>query len=149
MSNILKGIAILILLTAIPFTSVGSITIAIENQNGTAITENVTAVFLDENKKDIVTIDLKHKQSWGNHLHWWSHNKHKTSLLHPNEMKRVTSAYITAENCEEFTLPIVLKATYNAPSPAPHGGGLAYWLYEFKDTVQLQCKPFKPEDNKE
>lgn len=149
MSNILKGIAILILLTAIPFTSVGSITIAVENQNGVPITKEVTAVFLDEDKDNIVTIDLEHPQSWSNHLHWWSHNKHKTSLLHPNDMKRVAFVYITAENCEEFTLPITLKATYNAPSPAPHGGGLAYWLYDFKDTVQLQCKAFETEDNKE
>ncbi len=124
---------------AMPLTSVSSITITLENQDGKNITKNAMASFLDEHEQKIVDIELEKPPSWDNNINWWAHSEHPTSLLLPSDARRVNKVVIGAMHCEPVTLPVVLTSTYNAPSIMPHGAGPAYMYYEFNRIVRLQC----------
>lgn len=124
---------------ALPFTSVSSITIALEDQRGAKITTDGRALFQDADGRAIVEIALGEPQSWDNNIHWWAHSNHETSTLRPRNARRATRVAISARGCTPLVLPIALQGRYVPPSLAPHGGGRAYMLYEFKGTARLNC----------
>jgi hypothetical protein len=124
---------------ALPLTSVSSVTIALEDQNGRKITANARASFLDSNGRAIVEVVLGELPSWDNNIHWWAHSSHETSKLRPEDARRAKSVVISAQECAPFTLPIELQGQYVPPSLSPHGGGRAYMLYEFSETARLNC----------
>lgn len=124
---------------ALPLTSVSSITIALEDQRGGRITADGRAAFLDADGRAIVEIALGQTPSWDNNVHWWAHSTNETSRLRPGDARRATSVAISAAGCARLTLPIALEGRYVPPSLAPHGGGRAYMLYEFKGTARLMC----------
>jgi hypothetical protein len=137
LSALIGGGAILL---SLPLTSVAVLTITVLNQNEQKMTANVTATFLDHHDKPIVEITSKTPGSWDNNLHWWTHSSHSTSKLRPADAMRAASALIQASDCEAATLPIKLKRTYEPMSIAPHGGGAAYFIYKFDQSVILQCR---------
>lgn len=124
----------------VPFTTVATITLALEDTQGKPVERHASADFLDAGGAVITTIKLDDKlPSWANNLHWWSHSRSDQSRLRPRDMLRVTSAMVRAEGCAPQQVPVQLQATYEPTSLAPHGGGLAYRLYDFKQTVKLDC----------
>jgi hypothetical protein len=138
-----KALAFLLLLLvgycAVPLTSVSSITIAVEDENGGKITENAVASFLDSDGRAIVDIALGELPSWDNNIHWWAHSSHEISKLRPEDARRARTALISAEGCAPLKLPIELQSEYVPPSLMPHGGGRAYMLYEFTGAARLNC----------
>lgn len=127
-------------LLSLPLTSVAVLTITVLDQNNQKMTANVTATFLDRHGKPIVNITSKTPGSWDNNLHWWTHSSHSTSKLRPTDAMRAASVLIQASDCDTATLPIKLKRTYEPMSIAPHGGGAAYFIYKFDQSVILQCR---------
>ena len=125
---------------SLPLTSVAVLTVVVLDQNNQKITNYVTATFLDHVGKPIVEITPKTPGSWDNNLHWWAHSSHSTSKLRPADAMRAASVLIVADNCDEATLPVKLERTYEPMSLAPHGGGSAYYVYKFDETVVLQCR---------
>src|SRR5688572_16359967 len=122
-----------------PLTSVSTITIALQDQNGRKIAANARASFLDADGREIVEIALGEPPSWDNNIHWWAHSSHEASTLRPEDARRARSAVISAQGCAPLTLPIALQGQYVPPSLSPHGGGRAYMLYEFNGTARLEC----------
>lgn len=124
---------------ALPLISVSSITIALEDQRGAKITTDGRASFQDADGRAIVEIALGELPSWDNNIHWWAHSNHETSTLRPGDARRATSVAISVRGCAPLMFPIALHGRYIPPSLAPHGGGRAYMLYEFKGTARLNC----------
>ena len=122
---------------ALPLTSVSSVTIALEDQNGKKITGSALASFLDVDGRAIVDIALGELPSWDNNIHWWAHNSSEESKLRPEDARRARSVLVTAQDCAPLTLPIELHGQYVPPSVMPHGAGPAYMLYEFSGTARL------------
>ena len=143
MKKIVALLALLLCLLAgycaLPLTSVSVITIALEDNNGRRITGNAKAMFRDADGKPIVEIALGAPPSWSNNIHWWAHSSNSESVLRPADARRATSAVIEAQGCAPLTLPIELQRQYVPPSLAPHGGGRAYMLDEFRATARLDC----------
>ena len=124
----------------LPLTSVAVLTISVFDQNNRKMTSNVTATFLDRRGEHIVRITSKTPGSWDNNLHWWTHSSHATSKLRPADARRTASVLIEADDCNSTTLPINLTRTYEPMSIAPHGGGAAYFIYKFDQSVNLKCR---------
>jgi hypothetical protein len=124
---------------ALPLTSVSAITITLENQGGEPIAGTARASFVDGEGGKIVDVALGELPSWQNNIHWWAHSSHATSLLRPEDARRAMSVLIEAEGCAPLTVPMELHGQYVPPSLMPHGGGRAYMLYEFAQTVRLEC----------
>ena len=142
--KVLALVLILVLCTlvaycALPLTSVSAITITLEDERGEPIAGNARASFLDGEGRKIVDVVLGELPSWDNNIHWWAHSSHEASLLRPEDARRAESALIEAEGCAPLTLPVELDGSYVPPSIMPHGGGRAYMLYEFSQTVRLEC----------
>ncbi len=124
----------------LPLTSVAVLTISVFDQNNRKMTSNVTATFLDRRGEHIVRITSKTPGSWDNNLHWWTHSSHATSKLRPADARRTASVLIEADDCNSTTLPINLTRNYEPMSIAPHGGGAAYFIYKFDQSVNLKCR---------
>lgn len=137
--RLLIGVALPVL-WFVPFTTVATITLTLEDMQGKPVERHASADFRDAQGAVITTIKLDDKlPSWANNLHWWSHSSDERSRLRPRDMLRVTSATVRAEGCAPQQLPVQLQATYEPTSLSPHGSGLAYRLYDFKQTVRLDC----------
>lgn len=136
--------AVLVLIAAsiayfsLPLTSVAVLTVTLTDQNGGKIAADATATYLDGGGKAIVTIAFG-LPSWDNNLHWWSHSRHPASTSRPGDAKRAAAVRIEAKGCETTSIPVVLERSYEPPSPMPHGGGAAYFIYRFDRGVVLQC----------
>jgi hypothetical protein len=124
---------------SLPLTSVAVLTITLSDQTGGTIEADAAATYLDADGAAIVSITSEMPSSWDNNLHWWSHSKHATSTLRPADAKRAVAVEITAKGCETARIPVALERHYEALSFAPHGGGAAYFIYEFERDVVLQC----------
>lgn len=123
---------------SLPLTSVAVLTVTLTDQNGGKIKADATATYLDGGGNAIVTIAFG-LPSWDNNLHWWAHSRHPSSTLRPDDAKRAASVKIEAKGCEATSIPVVLERSYEPPSPMPHGGGAAYFIYRFDRSVVLQC----------
>jgi hypothetical protein len=123
---------------SLPLTSVAVLTVTLTDQNGGKITADATATYLDGGGNAIVTIAFG-LPSWDNNLHWWSHSRHPASRLRPEDAKRAASVRIEAKGCETVTIPVSLERSYEPPSPMPHGGGAAYFIYRFERAVVVRC----------
>lgn len=123
---------------SLPLTSVAVLTVTLTDQNGGKITADATATYLDGGGNAIVTIAFG-LPSWDNNLHWWAHSRHPASRLRPEDAKRAASVRIEAKGCETVTIPVSLERSYEPPSPMPHGGGAAYFIYRFERAVVLRC----------
>ena len=123
---------------SLPLTSVAVLTVTLTDQNGGKITADATATYLDGGGNAIVTIAFG-LPSWDNNLHWWSHSRHPASRLRPEDAKRAASVSIEAKGCETVTIPVSLERSYEPPSPMPHGGGAAYFIYRFERAVVVRC----------
>ena len=142
----MKKFAVVVLLVAgvlgycsLPLTSVASLTVIVTDQTAGKITKDAAVTFLDAADKPITTIRSGTPGSWDNALHWWAHSSHSTSLLHPRDAQRATSARIEARNCDSVTIPVKLARRYESMSVMPHGAGAAYFLYTFEQKVALRC----------
>lgn len=125
----------------VPFTSVATITLTLEDMQGQPVERHASAVFLDAQGATITTIKLDDRlSSWANNLHWWSHSGSDQSRLRPRDAMRATAVVVSAEGCTSQQLPIRLQSSYEPASLTPHGGGLAYLLYQFNQTVRLDCR---------
>jgi hypothetical protein len=124
---------------SLPLTSVAVLTVTLTDQTGRKIDADATATFFDADGEAIVTITSEMPSSWDNNLHWWSHSKHRTSTLRPEDAKRAVEVEVTAKGCEEVKVPVALERQYEPLSFAPHGGGAAYFIYRFDRDVVLQC----------
>ena len=138
LAALLVLIAASIAYVSLPLISVAVLTVTLTDQNGGKITADATATYLDGGGKAIVTIAFG-LPSWDNNLHWWSHSRHAESKLRPDDAKRAVSVRIEAKGCETVTIPVNLERSYEPPSPMPHGGGAAYFIYRFDRSVVLQC----------
>jgi hypothetical protein len=125
---------------SLPLTSVALLTVTVSDQDGRKISSDVTATYLDDAGAAIVTITPDTTGSWDNNLHWWAHSAHATSTLRPEDARRATSVVIEAAGCEAASLPVTLVRNYEPLSFAPHGGGAAYFIYEFEQSVVLHCR---------
>jgi hypothetical protein len=123
---------------SLPLTSVAVLTVTLTDQNGGKITADATATYLDGGGNAIVTIAFG-LPSWDNNLHWWAHSRHPASRLRPEDAKRAASVSIEAKGCETVTIPVSLERSYEPPSPMPHGGGAAYFIYRFERAVVVRC----------
>lgn len=142
----LKKAVVLILLLclpvaycALPLTSVSTITLTLEDEQGGKVAGRARAVFLDADGKEIVAVALGALPSWDNNIHWWAHSSEESSLLRPDDARRVRGVRVEADGCVPLTLPMQVAGSYVPPSIAPHGGGRAYMLYEFTRTLRLDC----------
>lgn len=132
-------LCLLVAYCALPLTSVAAITLTLEDQQGGKIAGPARAVFLDADGREIVAVALGALPSWDNNIHWWAHSSHESSLLHPDDARRVRGVRIEAEGCAPQDLPMQVADSYVPPSIALHGGGRAYMLYEFTRTLRLDC----------
>jgi hypothetical protein len=135
---VLVLIAVLAAYFGLPLTSVAVLTVTLTDQNGGKITADASATYLDGGGNAIVTIAFG-LPSWDNNLHWWAHSRHPASRLRPEDAKRAVSVRIEAKGCETVTIPVSLERSYEPPSPMPHGGGAAYFIYRFNGSVVLRC----------
>jgi hypothetical protein len=124
---------------SLPLTSVAVLTVTVSDQTGREIEAGAVATYLDANGAGIIRITSDTPSSWGNNLHWWSHSRHATSTLRPDDAKRAATVEVTAEGCEGASIPVVLERQYEPLSFAPHGGGAAYFIYSFEREVVLVC----------
>ena len=124
---------------SLPLTSVAILTITLSGQTGRKIEADATATYRDADGAPIVNITFETPSSWDNNLHWWSHSKHRTSTLRPDDAKRAVEVEISAKDCETETILVALERHYEALSFAPHGGGAAYFIYRFDRDVVLRC----------
>ena len=138
LAALLVLIAALIVYFSLPLTSVAVLTTTLSDQTGRKITADATATYLDGPGNPIVSITFG-LPSWDNNLHWWAHSRHPASTMRPDDAKRAASVRIEAKGCEATSIPVVLERSYEPPSPMPHGGGAAYFIYRFERAVVLRC----------
>jgi hypothetical protein len=124
---------------SLPLTSVAVLTLTLTDQTGAGIETGAAAAYLDADGAPIVTITSETPSSWANSLHWWSHSRHPTSTLRPDDAKRAATVEISAQGCETVTMPVALERKYEPLSFAPHGGGAAYFIYRFDRDVIMEC----------
>lgn len=136
---LLAAIAALLFYASLPLASVAVLTVSVRDQNQRKIITDASATYLDRQGSAITRIDLKTPGSWDNNLHWWSHSHHARSTLRPVDARRAVSVRIEATGCSTATIPVSLERRYEPFSLFLHGAGAAYFIYEFKQAVVLEC----------
>ena len=124
---------------SLPLTSVAVLTVTVSDQTGREIEAGAVATYLEANGAEIIRITSETPSSWGNNLHWWSHSRHATSALRPDDAKQAATVEVTAKGCESASIPVALERRYEPVSFEPHGGGAAYFIYNFERDVVLVC----------
>lgn len=125
---------------AIPWTSVVSMEISVQDQDGYPLS-GAEASFLDAKGKAIGKIAGKAWVGGEQHVTWWtsSHYPDK-SFMRPQDALSAKVAMISAPDCDTYRLPIVLEKKFESLSFEPHGGGPAYNYYRFDPAVKMTCR---------
>ncbi len=125
---------------SLPLTSVATLTITVFDQDHQKITTDINATYFDRDGNEIIEITPQTRGSWDNNLHWWTHSSHQTSMMRPQAGLRATSTQIKAKGCKSTTISVTRNRQYQPLRFSLHGGGTAYLIYNFKQTVVLNCK---------
>ena len=140
---VLLGILLLVGYCSLPLTTVVSIEINLQDQDGRAL-PGAAGTFVDGSGKVIGTIEGKPWVLEQHHLSWWTSSAYPDKgFMRPVDALNAREVLISAPGCVPLRLPIRLTREYHGLSLSPHGGGPAFNLYQFEPTVKLTCRAYE------
>jgi len=123
----------------LPPVAVFAFGLKVEDQHGGPVRTTGRVSFVDPEGKLVVELPAGDGIEWARV--WARGDNPKENSVSFADARRISSAIITADNCESATIEINPRESYHDSRFYIHGGGRAVMLYEFEQTVRLVCEP--------